>query len=385
MTQNASKPIASKMTPLQDPLALLGDMSPQTFMATHWQRKPLLIRNALNVNGLLPSREELFELALSQDVESRLVSHDAQQGWQLQRGPLNDLPAMDQGVWSLLVQGVNLHDERAAALLSRFRFVPDARVDDIMVSWATDGAGVGPHQDRYDVFLLQVEGRRHWRIAPPKDYQLIDGLPLKIIDGFEATEEWVLEPGDMLYLPPLWGHDGIAKGDGCMTCSIGFTVPQAGDLARELVMRMAEHWDAKPLYSDPGQAATQTPGAIPDALQAFAKTSVEEMMAEPRSLACALGEWLTEPKLNVWFEPNEDGWSGGAAVLDRRTKMLYDNEHVFINGEGFFAAGQDATVLRQMADARALSLLSWQQLSDDAQAVLQQWHELGWIHAFAAD
>ena len=362
------------------PHPLLGGISADEFMREYWQRKPLLIRQAVDAKNLLPSRADLFALAKSEDVESRLVQQHLSHGWQLKRGPFPRLPAQSTPKWSLLVQGVNLHHEGAHELMAAFRFVPDARLDDIMVSWASDEGGVGPHQDRYDVFLLQVNGQRRWRIAPPKDFQMVEGLPLKIIADFEATQEWVLEPGDMLYLPPLWGHDGVAVGGDCMTCSIGFTVPEAGDLARELVLRMAEHWEDEPLYQDPAQPATSTPALIPAALQAFAKQSVERLMAEPLSLACALGEWLSEPKPHVWFESNGCGWRARDVVLDAKTKMLYDEHHIFINGEGFLAKGHDAAVLRQLADQRSLHTAAWQSMTPDAQAVMAQWHELGWLH-----
>ena len=368
---------------LQAPLALLGGISAEAFMRDYWQRQPLLIRQAIGAEVCLPSRGELFALAKSEDVESRLVQHHPKQGWQLKRGPFARLPAQSQPQWSLLVQGVNLHHSGAHDLMQAFRFVPDARLDDIMVSWASEGGGVGPHQDRYDVFLLQVHGRRRWRIAPPQDFEMVEGLPLKIIADFQATQEWVLEPGDMLYLPPLWGHDGVAEGGDCMTCSIGFTVPEAGDLARELVLRMAEHWEDEPLYQDPNQAATVTPGRIPMALQSFAQQSVERMMQEPLSLACALGEWLSEPKPHVWFEANEAPWRALNVRLDAKTKMLYDEHHIFINGEGFLAQGNDALILHQLADQRALSHGVWRALTPDAQAVMAQWHELGWLHQAA--
>ncbi len=204
------------------PLDLLGGMTPAAFMRDVWHRKPLVIRQA--VPGIVPpvSREALFDLAGSDDVESRLVTHFRNR-WKLAHGPFarENLPGVKARQWTLLVQGVNLHNNAAAELMGRFRFVPDARLDDLMISYATDGGGVGPHFDSYDVFLLQVSGRRRWRISSQTSLELIPDMPLKILADFNAEQEWVLEPGDMLYLPPQYAHDGIAEGE-CMTCSIGF-------------------------------------------------------------------------------------------------------------------------------------------------------------------
>ena len=204
-------------------LPLLGNITPAQFLRDYWHKKPLLIRQAVpGFKPLLPF-EKLAELATRDYVESRLVTLEAGQ-WDLQHGPLHKLPPRSQKEWTMLVQGINLQDDRADELLRQFRFVPDARLDDLMVSFATDGGGVGPHFDSYDVFLLQAEGQRKWRISAQKNLSLIEGLPLKILSKFKATEEFILEPGDMLYLPPHYAHDGIAIGD-CQTYSIGFRSP----------------------------------------------------------------------------------------------------------------------------------------------------------------
>src|SRR4051812_29628886 len=215
------------------PTPLLGGLTPAQFMRRHWQRKPLLVRGAIPEMRPLLSRAQLFGLAGKEGVESRVVAQ--QRGkWDLRRGPFarRSLPAAAQARWTLLVQGVDLHDERAHELLQRFAFLPHARVDDLMISWASDGGGVGPHFDSYDVFLLQVQGKRRWRIGRQKDLALRDDMPLKILANFEPEEEHVLEPGDMLYLPPRWAHDGIAVGE-CQTYSIGFRAPSRSEIARE--------------------------------------------------------------------------------------------------------------------------------------------------------
>jgi len=362
------------------PTALLGGLSPAQFMRRHWQKKPLLIRGALPGFKPLLSRPALFDLASQEAVESRLIVHQAQ-GWQLRHGPFKRqaLPPLKQKRWTLLVQGVDLHVDAAHSLLQRFRFVPDARLDDLMMSWASDGGGVGPHFDSYDVFLLQASGQRRWRIGRQKNLALEPGVPLKILSHFEPEEEHLLGPGDMLYLPPRWAHDGIAVGDDCMTYSMGFRVPQRGGLAGELLQRMAESFEDESLYQDPRQAATAHPAAMPADLQAFAEKAVHSLLAQRQVLACALGEVMTEPKPRVWFTEPDQNWRPAALTLDRRTRMMYDERHVFINGESYRAGGADARLMRTLADQRQLTAVQVARASTDAQALLQEWFASGWL------
>ena len=362
-------------------LALLGGLSPARFMRRHWQKKPLLIRQAVPGFRPLLNRSELFDLAAREGVESRLIVHGAQ-GWKLRHGPFarRALPPVKQPRWTLLVQGVDLHVPAVHELMQRFRFVPDARLDDLMISWASDGGGVGPHFDSYDVFLLQASGRRRWRIGRQKDLSLQPDVPLKILSHFEPEEEHVLEAGDMLYLPPRWAHDGDALGADCMTYSIGFRSPQRGGLAGELLQRMADEVDDPVLYRDPGQEATDRPAEVPSGLQAFAREALLRLAADERGMACALGEVLTEPKPATWFDAPAGDWREAALVLDRRTRMLYDAQHVFINGESFRAGGADARLMRQLADHRRLPAKAVQRASEDARALLQDWFEAGWLH-----
>ncbi len=364
-------------------LPLLGGLTPQQFMRRHWQKKPLLVRQALPGVAAPITRAALFELAASDAVESRLVQRRGDT-WSLRHGPLprRALPPLSRTGWTLLVQGLDLHLAAAHELLARFRFVPDARLDDLMLSYASDGGGVGPHLDSYDVFLVQVHGRRRWRIGRARDRRFVDGLPLKILRHFEPDHDWVLEPGDMLYLPPQWAHDGVAVGE-CMTASVGFRAPAPAEVVHELLSRLAE--DIEPaarerLYGDAGQPATAAPGAIPPALQAFAADALQQVLRDPRALARALGEWLTEPKPRVWFDaPPRRVALAGAVVLDRRTRMMYDTRHVFINGESFRAGGLDARLLRQLSDRRCLEAGEVSRLSAEAHDALRDWARAGWV------
>jgi 50S ribosomal protein L16 3-hydroxylase len=380
-------------------LPLLGGLTPQQFMRRHWQKKPLLVRQALPGFKPILSRPELFALAGQDEVESRLVVQDAA-GWRMKSGPLapRSLPALNKPGWSLLVQGVDMHEAKAHALLQQFRFVPDARMDDLMISYASAGGGVGPHFDSYDVFLLQASGRRRWRIGKQTDFTLQEGVPLKILQNFEPTEEFVLEAGDMLYLPPRYAHDGVAedtvsangKAEACMTYSIGFRAPSQTELAGALLQRLAEFGAddevfaaTSKLYRDPQQAATENPAALPAALTEFARQAVASALKDPLALACALGEYLTEPKPSVWFdEPAESSLLGSAAsnlVLDARTRMMYDAHHIFINGESYLAKGADAVLMRRLADQRQLSATALQKTSVSAQNLLIDWREAGWL------
>lgn len=377
----SSTTLSSLTTPIDQATPLLGGLTPQQFMRRHWQKKPLLIRQAIPGFAPLLDRAALFELASQEAVESRVIEHRAK-GWKLRHGPFarKALPPISRPAWTLLVQSVDTHVQSAHELLQRFRFVPDARLDDLMISWASQGGGVGPHYDSYDVFLLQASGQRRWRIGRQKDLSLQPDVPLKILSHFEPEEEFVLNPGDMLYLPPKWAHDGIAETADCMTYSVGFRVPQRGGLAGELVQRMAEAWEDETLYRDPKQAATNQPGAIPEGLIDFSVDGLLRLLADRQSLACALGEVMTEPKPRVWFEEPTQPWSVGAVVLDRRTRMMHDPHHIFINGESFLAGGADARLMRELADRRNLSYQRVSKGSTDAQALMAQWFEAGWLH-----
>lgn len=377
---------------ITQPLPLLGGLSAAQFMRRYWQKKPLLVRQAIPAMVPPIERSALFALAEREDVESRLIRH-GKAGWALKHGPFarRALPPLKQPEWTLLVQGVDLHHDGVHALLQQFRFLPDARLDDLMISYASDQGGVGAHFDSYDVFLLQAQGTRRWSIGMQSDLRLQQGVPLKILEQFEPEQSFVLEPGDMLYLPPRYAHDGVAVGDDCMTCSIGLRSSAVGELGADLLARMAQAYsealeDAGPAelarYRDPAQPAVQAPAAMPAALQAFARKAVDAALRDPDAVDRALGESLTEPKANVWFdEGTEAPHTLRSVVLDRRTRMLYDARHLYINGESFRAGGADATLMRRLADQRALGPRELARASDGALSLLAEWCEAGWLHA----
>lgn len=377
---------------ITQPLQLLGGLSPQQFMQRHWEKKPLLVRQAIPGFSALLVRDELFELAGQDQVESRLITQldkTGQSKWKFKRGPFarRSLPGLKQRQWTLLLQGMDLHHAGVHQLMQQFRFVPQARLDDLMISYATDGGGVGPHFDSYDVFLLQAHGQRRWCYGRQKDMSLVAGMPLKILSNFVPEFDEVLNPGDMLYLPPRYAHDGIAQGE-CMTYSVGFRSPNKAELAREVLQRLAE--DAADLageaiYRDPSQPAVAQPGAIPQDLHDFARDAVQATLKDGDAFACVLGEYLTEPKANVWFEAGSVRRHFGAVQLDRRTRMMYDARHIFINGEGFRASGRDASLMRRLADEGHLSAADLRGASDDARSLLLSWMQSGWVHGHAAE
>ena len=444
MTKSAAKTKTKTLNivPPNLPLQLLGGITPAEFMSKYWQKKPLLIRGAIADFKPFLSRDELFAMAEQEDVESRLIvetvakpaaksskkaSATSTMKWTMANGPIyaDVLPALKNPNWTLLVQSVDLHNQAAYELKNQFRFAPDARLDDLMISFATDGGGVGPHFDSYDVFLLQAEGKRRWKIGKQKDLTLQKDVPLKILANFAPEQEFVLEAGDMLYLPPMYAHEGVAVGE-CMTYSIGFRAPAELELARELLQRFAddtledgeEENDGdesgefedknsaiagkivadvaikniaknavnKVLYKDPKQAAVEAPALIPAALLDFAKEAVEKALSDPDALARNLGEYLTEPKANVWFdEPEPD--SEEDIILTRqnrvdlhpRSQMLFDARHIFLNGESWRAAGADAKLMQKLANQRFLEPKDLSKSSDGAMALLQEWADAGWL------
>ncbi|MCP3024944.1 cupin domain-containing protein [Cupriavidus basilensis] len=375
------------------PLTLLGGMTPAAFMRDIWHRKPLLIRQA--VPGIVPpvSRESLFQLADRDDVESRLVSHFRNR-WKLEQGPFaaDNLPSRTARQWSLLVQGVNLHDSAAADLLGQFRFVPDARLDDLMVSYATDGGGVGPHFDSYDVFLLQVSGRRRWRISSQTKLDLVPDLPLKILADFTAEEEWVLEPGDMLYLPPQYAHDGVADGE-CMTYSIGFRAPAYRELAGHFLAWLSEtvedNEDLSGRYADAGEPATAHPAQLPAQMVRAVTEKLSALRWSGSMVSEFLGAHLSEPKPSVEFAEiseitlkkyNKLALSHGV-VLAPGSIALYDRTHFFINGEAYEPPSALARWLRLLADQRCLSAAEVAACADlpDLMETFHHWALEGWL------
>jgi 50S ribosomal protein L16 3-hydroxylase len=364
----------------------LGEFSPQQFLREYWHKKPLLIRQAFPNFQAPVTRDPLFALAARDDTESRLISHFSQR-WQMHSGPFDKLPAITRKGWSLLVQGVNLHDDAADALLQQFRFIPDARLDDLMISYATDTGGVGPHFDSYDVFLLQAHGQRRWRISAQKDLSLIEGLPLKILRDFQAEQEFVLNPGDMLYLPPHYAHEGVALGE-CMTYSIGFRSPPYQELGEAFLQFMADSVELPGQYADPDLAFSRHPAEISRSMLTRIGSELRKIQFTDDDIAIFLGEHLSEPKSSVFFDAPSRSLTQArfaqvvrkrGVVLSRKTRMLYRGKHVFINGESFTVTPGDRKLLVSLADMRQLDGEVINQASADLLDALYVWYGDGWL------
>lgn len=344
----------------------------EDFLHGSWQKRPLLIRNAWDAwsNPLDP--DELAGLACEPGIESRLVMRSANR-WEVEHGPLTEgrFAAIGDKLWTLLVQAVDHHVPPVAALLEAFRFIPNWRVDDIMVSYAVDGGGVGAHFDRYDVFLIQGLGKRRWQIGERCDEgtALLPHEELHLLANFEPTEEWVLGPGDILYVPPGFAHNGIAVGDDCMTYSIGFRAPSRS----ELIAGWAEHviggLDDDDRYSDPDLSLQTNPGEITPSALSRLQGMVAERMLDPDAFARWFGEYTTAPK-NQEIDWRPEQPIGARELLERiaegvpllrnpasRFSFVRCKERgltLFVDGRAYRCGGATATLAERLCAAERL-------------------------------
>jgi 50S ribosomal protein L16 3-hydroxylase len=365
------------------PIPLLGGLTAEQFLAEYWQKKPLLVRNALRgFTGLL-SRDELLDLACRDDVESRFVSQAG--GWTVAHGPFTRAALRRKAKpWTVLVQGMNTLLPQADELMRRFSFIPYARLDDLMVSYANNGGGVGPHFDSYDVFLLQGMGKRRWRIGNQTDQTLIDGLPLRILQDFRPTQDLVLEAGDQLYLPPEWAHDGIAIGE-CMTYSIGFRAAPAQELAEQFLIFLQDRVQLSGRYRDPKLKRQKHPAMIGDAMIDQVAGLLDSIRWNRATMRDFLGCTLTEPKAHVFFDPpakplTERRFAAALTKrgirLDLRSQLLFADNNFYINGEPVAIARKHRKLFRQLADQRCLPA---QPFDAQTQAILFDWYHCGFI------
>jgi len=370
-------------------------------MKRYWHKKPLLVRGAIPAFELLSndherldspiSHQELVKLASHDEVESRLIKS---QPWSFEHGPFakKSIPDINKSNWTLLLQGMEAHHPAAAKILSWFRFIPDARLDDLMISVAGIGGGVGPHFDSYDVFLIQMSGRRQWRISKQKNLSLNPELPLKILQHFQCEQEWVLEPGDMLYLPPHIAHDGIALDAGCQTWSVGFRSPSFKELLQEGLWRLAESLENIPelerKFADPKQGATTQAEQIPQEL-------IEQLSWQLKNLRLdrierflpGISAYLSEPKPQAIFEGPQLPLAGTAFSrklaqctlrAHPQTRILSLKKQVFCNGENM-TQGQTPQITRAWQSLSAKKRLTPQKLNDIDQSSLLEAYMAGWL------
>ncbi len=368
------------------PISLLGGLTVGGFLRDYWQKKPLLIRQAIpGFSGLL-NPQQLLALACDPDAQARAVVHRRNK-WELYHAPFEaeDFSGMEKLKWTVLVQGVNHYLPAAAELLSLFDFVPHARLDDLMVSYAPKGGGVGPHFDSYDVFLLQGYGHRRWQISQQGDRSLIEGAPLRILKDFRVEEEWVLEPGDMLYLPPHCAHNGIAE-DECMTYSIGFRTPAYQELAEQFLVYLQDRIRVDGMYADPDLKAPRHPSEIGADMLEQVSGALHRIKWSERDIAGFLGSYLSEPKPHIFFDPParplsrerfaQAARSAGLA-LDLKTQMLCHGATVFVNGNAHPVKARTYRELRELADRRRLPPDA--DLSPEALDLLYQWYADGYV------
>ena len=304
--------------------SILGEVSAAEFLAEYWQKKPLLIRGAI-ANFQPPiDGDELAGLALEPEVESRLV---VGRDWQLEHGPFKPerFATLPSSHWTLLVQAVDLWVPEVAELLTRFDFLPPWRLDDIMVSYAQDGGSVGPHFDYYDVFLLQGEGTRRWQIGQRCDEQtpLTENAGLKILADFEPTDEWLLQPGDMLYLPPQFAHHGVAVGN-CTTFSVGFRSPAASEMLDDLATELLSRGGAPRCLIDPPLTPELAQGPIPASYVGEVKKLLLEALDDDQILAEWFAQFMTAPKYPMLVDETGEQRSAMLRNVDGSTSH-YDN------------------------------------------------------------
>jgi 50S ribosomal protein L16 3-hydroxylase len=345
------------------PLRLLNDLTPSEFLSDYWQKKPLLIRSAIpNFKGLL-TQNELAGLACEDDVQARIIQLNENK-WIVRNGPFDEedfkkLPKQD---WTLLVQSVNHHLPDATSLLALFNFIPNARLDDLMVSYAPNGGGVGAHFDSYDVFLLQGSGKRKWKISSQKDLSLIEDAPLRILKNFKTEEEWVLEAGDILYLPPQIAHWGSAVGDNCMTYSIGFRAPKKTELIYEFLSYLQDNIAVEGLYEDADLKLQAHPAEIHQSMLIKVDAILKKISWNKETIADFLGLYLTEPKAEVIFSPNrkisvkefEKKLAKKPIRLDLKSQLLFYQHNFYLNGDRLIVPSALIDCTQKLADHRIL-------------------------------
>ncbi|OWY38428.1 cupin [Xenophilus sp. AP218F] len=365
---------------------VLGGMSPEEFLRDYWHKKPLLIRGAIADVGPHVDFSVLAQLAQRDDAESRLIENRNGK-WHLERGPFRasrfrKLPDTD---WTILVQGVNHHLSHIDEILWRFNFIPYSRLDDLMISYAPPGGTVGPHFDAYDVFLLQVGGKKRWQISAQHDDDFIEDAPIRVLKDFRVEQEFVLEHGDMLYLPPKCAHYGVALEPG-MTYSIGFRAPPAQELATQFLVYLQDRVCLDGVYADPDLKRQADPARISDEMIDQVSALLSKISWNKDTVCDFLGHYLTEPKSHVFYDaPEEDldedefaeRVADSGLVLDRKSQILFCDACVYCNGEKLAATPDDFALWQAFANQRKLKPSSF---GADMLATLYDGYQAGYWH-----
>ncbi len=366
-------------------LAILNGLTAQQFLSEYWQKKPLLIRGAFPGFKDFVSFESMQALAQRDDVLSRLIA-EREGEWSVKQGPLkaSNFRGLKRAHWSFLVQGIDQLLPAGKALLSHFDFIPHARLDDLMISFAPKDGGVGPHFDSYDVFLLQGQGHKRWQVSQQPDHELIPDAPIRILRHFKMEQEWILGPGDMLYLPPRYAHYGIALND-CLTYSIGFRAASNQELLTQFLIHLQDRATAQGMYEDADLKPQVHPAEISAAMIDKVAAAINQLTWSKDDIAQFLGSYLSEPKPHIFFDaparPLTYAKFHQAAEkrglhLSLKSQMLFVGEQIFMNGEQVTAQGAARKVLIHLADQRVLEPLA---LPEAASELLYDWYQAGYL------
>jgi len=346
----------------------LNNLTRQQFLDKYWQKKPLLIRQGLTNFEDPITPDELAGLAMEEQIESRLVSQTNGQ-WSAEHGPFDDYSHLGETNWSLLIQGVDHWDENVDALLSEFRFLPNWRIDDVMVSYATPGGGVGPHVDNYDVFLIQGSGKRHWQVGSNEALkEVIADQALLHVEEFEPIIDVELNPGDILYVPPGFPHKGTAI-EPSMTFSIGYRTIAKSNLLSGLADYLIDNQLGKEMVIDPERKATDTPGLIDETDFKNLTNSLQDMLSDPILLTDFYGKSLSSAKHELAIDEEVVPFDrqevldileqqplkrlGGLRCLYLAHESVLDS--VYINGEKYTLNETLSDPLRLLADTQVLT------------------------------
>lgn len=351
------------------PLPWLGGLNATDFLRDYWQKKPLLVRNAFPELAYRLSDEDLLELAQEESVEARLVLEKGKTPWELRKGPFSakDFKSLPATHWTLLVQAVDHYLPALSDYLAKFDFLPAWRIDDIMISYAVEGGSVGPHYDQYDVFLIQGFGNRRWQLGQACDEHSprVAGTPLRILQQIDVHFDEVVNPGDLLYLPPGMAHFGVAQ-NACTTYSIGFRAPALAHLLERVVDTALEQTGSNRLFADAGRVPATHPGELTGTDLEALRTQLLSLLDDRHTLQQALAPFLSEPKYDD-YEPQGEELSldeihdalGSGAFLrrDPASRMVYTVQDgrlqdLFINGQKEWFPPEIADLVRQLADQR---------------------------------
>ena len=372
---------------------MFGDISIEVFLRDYWQKKPLLIRNAFPDFESPITPDELAGLACETDTARIVIEKGGKHAWEVRHGAFDDadFTNLPETHWTLLVNDTDQHLAELKAVMEPFRFIPDWRIDDLMISFAVEGGSVGPHVDEYDVFLIQAQGQRRWQITtqPAKPDNFLAGLDLRIMRDFEVEQEWVVNPGDMLYLPPNVPHYGVALNE-CMTYSVGFRAPSQAEMLENLVENLLEDPRLKQRFNDSERECQAHPGELTAGdMERLIDFVVDALPQDTQALQLWLGKYLSQPKVdnNDTLEPSCLSKAELIKLINRRAtfekppgiRFLYfindDEICLFANGTLHRAAAEQLQFIQYLCNTTIFKHNSYKTHLQDKNA-LELWRDL---------